>query len=75
MMLKTTNAKVMISPFEGWGNHTQFQFDNHFICDERIFPEPIQDGKVTLNGVTFEVIYDKGADNVETTPAQLKEVV
>lgn len=71
-MLNVTNAKVMIPPFEGWGNHTQFQFDNHFVCDEMIFPEPILNGMVELNGQRFSVIYDE-VDNADecTIPAQI----
>jgi hypothetical protein len=76
--MKTTNAVIHTSPFEGWGNHTQFQFNNLFACDEMTFPEPVINGKVTLNNKTFLVIYDK--DEVDTTegstiPARLKEIV
>lgn len=60
-MLKVTNAKIMVPPFEGWGNHSVSPFSNLFTCDEMIFPEPILDGMVDLNGQRFSVIYDKGA--------------
>ena len=59
--LNVTNAKVMVPPFEGWGNHSISPFSDFFSCDEMVFPEPIKDGKVTLNGQTFFVIYDKEA--------------
>jgi hypothetical protein len=71
-MLNVTNAKVMTPPFEGWGNHSISPFSDLFRCDEMIFPEPIKDGKVTLNGQTFSVIYDKvdNADECEL-PAEI----
>ena len=77
--LKVTNARVQIPPFHGWGN-SQYQFDNHFYCDEMLFPEPIKDGKVTLNNMTFKVIFDEDvtAGNVAveggTAPASLEMI-
>ena len=77
--LKVTNPKIQIPPFEGWGNHTEWQWANHFVCDEMIFAEPIKDGTVTLNGVTFKVIPigDDGDDNLlggGSLPAKLELV-